>query len=207
MVGLFEQTVGPWGEWFISAGVIVSVLGAYLAWTLMAAEVAFIPARSNDMPRFLGRENASGTPITALIATSIGVQVLLAVTLLIKDSLNFMLDLCTSLALVPYLLAAAYALKLAWTGETYEDDPAGRRKNAVFATLASAYAIFLFVAAGLEFLLLSCLIYAPAVVLFVIARVERKARVFTPPELVLCVVICAGAVFALYQLLTGGIVV
>ena len=27
MVGLFEQTVGSWDEWFISAGVIVSVLG------------------------------------------------------------------------------------------------------------------------------------------------------------------------------------
>ena len=31
-----------------------------------------------------------------------------------------MLDLATSLALLPYLLAAAYALKLGLTGETYE---------------------------------------------------------------------------------------
>ena len=205
MVGLFEDTVGQWGEWFISAGVIVSVLGAYLAWTLMAAEVAFIPARSNDMPRFLGRENAAGTPITALIATTIGVQVLLAITLLIENSLDFMLDLCTSLALVPYFLAAAYALKLTATGETYEQDSRARRKNAIFASLATAYAIFLFIAAGLEFLLLSCLIYAPAVILFVIARRERRVRVFTAPELVLCVVICVGAAVALYQLLTGGI--
>lgn len=206
MVGLFEQTVGPWGEWFISAGVIVSVLGAYLAWTLMAAEVAYIPARSNDMPRFLARENAAGTPITALIATTVGVQVLLAVTLLVDDSLNFMLDLTTSLALVPYLLAAAYALKLTLSGETYEDDSSGRRKHLVFAGLASAYAVFLFFAAGLEFLLLSCLLYAPAAVLFVIARCERGLRVFAPAELALFVVIVAGAAIALYQLLTGGIV-
>jgi len=101
MVGLFEETVGPWGEWFVSAGVIVSVLGAYLAWTLMAAEVAYVPARSRDMPRFLARENRTGTPIAALVATSVGVQVLLALTMTVKDSLNFMLDLCTSLALVP----------------------------------------------------------------------------------------------------------
>lgn len=207
MVGLFEDTVGPWGEWFISAAVVVSVLGAYLAWTLMAAEVVFVPARSDDMPRFLGRENAVGTPITALVATTLGVQVLLAVTLLIDDSLNFMLDLCACLALVPYFLAAAYALKLTITGETYEHDPAARRRNAVVAVLATAYALFLFVAAGLQFLLLSCLIYAPAVVLFVIARRERGARVFTPPELILCLVICGGAVVALYHLLTGGIVV
>lgn len=208
MVGLFEQIVGPWGEWFISAGVIVSVLGAYLAWTLMAAEVAFIPARSNDMPRFFARENAAGTPITALVATTVGVTVLLAVTLLVDDSLNFMLDLTTSLALVPYLLAAAYALKLTLSGETYEAEDSGeRRRHLVFAAVASAYSIFLFFAAGLEFLLLSCLLYAPAAVLFVIARRERGLRVFTPAELALFVVIVVGAVIALYELLTGGIIV
>jgi len=74
MVGLFESVVGDWGEVFISAAVIVSVLGAYLAWTLMAAEVMYIPARNDDLPAFLGRENASGTPITALVVTSIAVQ-------------------------------------------------------------------------------------------------------------------------------------
>jgi len=206
MVGLFEETVGPWGEWFISAGVIVSVLGAYLAWTLMAAEVAFIPARSNDMPRFLGRENAAGTPITALVATTIGVQALLALTLFIDDSLNFMLDLSTCLALVPYLLAATYALKLALTAETYEDDDTDQRKHAIFAGVATAYAIFLFIAAGLQFLLLSCLIYAPAALLFVKARSERNLRLFSPTEIGLFVVICIGAVIALYELLTGGIV-
>lgn len=50
MVGVFESVVGDWGEVFISVAVIVSVLGAYLAWTLMAAEVMFIPARADDFP-------------------------------------------------------------------------------------------------------------------------------------------------------------
>lgn len=205
MVGLFESTVGPWGEWFISAGVIVSVLGAYLAWTLMAAEVMFVPARSDDMPAFLGRENAAGTPIAALVATTVGVQSLLALTLFIDDSLNFMLDLSTSLALVPYLLAALYALKLALSGESYDDEPGEQRKQAIIAGVATVYAIFLFIAAGLQFLLLSCLIYAPAVLLYVKARSERGQRIFTPTELGLFVVICLGALVALYELLTGGI--
>ena len=56
---------------------IVSVLGAYLAWTLMAAEVMYIPARADDFPEFLGQENEHGTPITALVVTSLGVQGLL----------------------------------------------------------------------------------------------------------------------------------
>ena len=103
MVGVFESVVGDWGEVFISVAVIVSVLGAYLAWTLMAAEVMYIPARNDDFPEFLGQENANGTPITALVVTSLGVQGLLALTLFVNDALNFMLDLATSLALLPVL--------------------------------------------------------------------------------------------------------
>ena len=62
MVGVFESVVGDWGEVFISVAVIVSVLGAYLAWTLMAAEVMYIPARNDDFPEFLGQENDARHP-------------------------------------------------------------------------------------------------------------------------------------------------
>jgi arginine:ornithine antiporter / lysine permease len=76
------------------------------------------------------------------------------VTLLLTDALNFMLDLCTSLALFPYFLAAAYALKVGLTGESYEDMAARtHRKEAIIAGIATAYTLFLFEAAGLKFLL------------------------------------------------------
>jgi amino acid transporter len=35
MAGVLESVVGEWGKAFVSVGLIVSVLGAYLAWTLM----------------------------------------------------------------------------------------------------------------------------------------------------------------------------
>ena len=53
MAGVMEAAVGSWGNVFVSLGLIVSVLGAYLAWTLMAAEVLFVAAKDDDMPRFL----------------------------------------------------------------------------------------------------------------------------------------------------------
>src|SRR6476659_7636194 len=67
MAAVLESIVGPWGSIFIRVGVIVSVLGAYLAWTLMAAEVLYIPAKTDDMPRFLARTNIHGARVSALI--------------------------------------------------------------------------------------------------------------------------------------------
>ena len=208
MVGLFESVVGDWGEVFISVAVIVSVLGAYLAWTLMAAEVMYIPARADDFPRFLGQENAHGTPITALVVTSLGVQALLALTLFVNDALNFMLDLSTSLALLPYFLAAAYALKIGLTGEAYEDvAPRIRRRETVFAGAATAYTLFLFDAAGVKFLLLSTVLLAPAALLYVKARSEHGRRLFTPAEVALLAVILTGGVVGAVGLWTGRITI
>ncbi|HDI6128518.1 TPA: amino acid permease, partial [Escherichia coli] len=44
MAGLMVEMMGPWGEIIIAAGLIVSVCGAYLSWTIMAAEVPFLAA-------------------------------------------------------------------------------------------------------------------------------------------------------------------
>lgn len=195
----------PTAKWVF---IIVSVLGAYLAWTLMAAEVMFIPSRNEDFPAFLGKENDNGTPITALVVTSLAVQALLALTLVVSDAPNFMLDLSTGLALVPYFLAAAYALKLGLTGESYEgENPRTRRKETDFAGVATAYTLFLFDAAGLKFLLLCTVILAPATLLYVKARSERGRRVFSATELALLAIILLGGILGVVGLWTGRIAI
>ena len=53
MAGVLESVVGPWGAVFVSVGLLVSVLGAYLAWALICAEVMFAAGKSKDMPQGL----------------------------------------------------------------------------------------------------------------------------------------------------------
>jgi arginine:ornithine antiporter / lysine permease len=204
MASVLESIVGPWGSVFIRIGVILSVLGAYLAWTLMAAEILYIPAKTDDMPKFLARENANGAPVTALIMAGGLVQLLLILLLFTSDALDFMLDLTSALALIPYLLAAGYALKLTITRETYED----RRSlvpDAVIAALATFYTLFLVYAAGWDHLLLSCILYAPGALLYWKARRERNLRLFTPAEAVLFGIILLGAIAGVVSLATGAI--
>lgn len=207
MAGVMQAAVGPWGAVFIGAGLIVSVLGAYLSWTLMAAEVLFVAAKDKDMPRFLARTNAKDVPSTALLMTSGLVQLFLLTTLLSDDAFTFSLKLASSLSLIPYFLAAAYALKLGVTGETYEGARRARRKELAVAALAVAYTVFLVFAAGAKFLLLSFVIYTPGTILFFLARSEQRKRVFTRAERVLFIVALAGAVVGVVALATGMITV
>jgi arginine:ornithine antiporter / lysine permease len=204
MAAVLESVVGPWGSVLIRVGVIVSVLGAYLAWTLMAAEILYLPARSADMPRFLARENSNGAPVNALIMAAGLVQLLLILLLFSNDALDFMLDLTAALALIPYLLAAGYALKLTITRETYSDGKS-LVPDMIITALATFYTLFLIYAAGWDHLLLSCILYAPGALLYWMARRQRGLRVFKPAEAVLFGVIVLGAIGGIYGLVGGSI--
>ncbi|WP_369244081.1 basic amino acid/polyamine antiporter [Streptomyces sp. R41] len=196
MAGVLESAVGTWGKVFVSVGLIISVLGAYLAWTLMAAEVLFVAAKDEDMPRFLGRSTAADVPVPALVMTTLLSQVVLVVTLFSDDAFNFALDLTSALTLIPFLLAAAFAVKIA---------RGSLGKDLVIAVLATVYTAFLIYAAGLKYILVSFIIYAPATVLFVMARREQDRRLFSPREHVILVVSIAGAVLGIVALALGWI--
>jgi arginine:ornithine antiporter/lysine permease len=207
MAGAMESVVGHWGLAFISVGVIVSVLGAYLAWTMMAAEVLFVAAKDKDMPSFLARTSERSAPVPALLMSSLLVQAALVVTLFSSDAFTFMLKLCSSLSLVPYLLAAAYALKLGARGETYDTQPRNRNKELFVAGLATFYTVFLLFAAGVGFLLLSLVIYTPGTILFVMSRREQHRKLFSPAELIILVIAVAGFVTGVVALATGAITI
>jgi arginine:ornithine antiporter/lysine permease len=159
------------------------------------------------MPKFLKRLNRAGVPIAALILTSLLIQIFLVVTLTSEDALNFMLDLCTSLSLVPYFLVAAYGFKLAITKETYESEAKARRSHTIIAGLATIYTVFLVYAAGLKFLLLSCVIYAPGTALYVKARRENNKPLFRRAEAVLCGTLIVGGVAGVIGLASGAITI
>ncbi|MFE7029780.1 basic amino acid/polyamine antiporter [Streptomyces sp. NPDC057621] len=198
MAGVLEEAVGTWGKVFVSVGLIVSVLGAYLAWTLMAAEVLFVAAKDEDMPRFLGRSTAADVPVPALLITTVLTQIVLVVTLFSDDAFNFALDLTSALTLIPFLLAAAFAVMVARSG-------GADRWDLPVAALATVYTAFLIYAAGLKYLLVSLIVYAPATILFVMARREQGRRLFSPRELVILAVSVAGAVVGVVALARGWI--
>jgi len=193
MGGVLDAAFGTWGKVLVSVGLIVSVLGAYLAWTLMAAEVLYVAARDDDMPRFLGRTRGADVPFNSLLLTTILIQIVLIVTYFSEDAFNFALDLTSALSLVPFLLAAAYAVKL------------GRGRALTIPLIATAYTLFLLFAAGLKFVLVSFILYAPATILFVMARREQGRQLFSPRELVILAVSVAGAVVGIVALAAGWI--
>ena len=158
------------------------------------------------MPAVFARENANKVPSVALWATNIVVQVIVITTFWSRDAFALMLNLTSVMNLIPFLLVAAYGLQLSSRGETYEVRPQERRRDQVITAIATIYTAFLLFAAGLKFILLSAVLYAPGTALYFWARREQGKPVFIRPwDWVIFVLAVIGAVIGIYQLATGAI--
>ncbi len=206
MAGVLQHVVGTWGAVFVSVGLMVSVLGAYLAWTLLAAEALHASSKAGLTPKAFSHENHREVPSTALWVTNLLVQAFLILTLFAESAFDMVLEMTSSMTLVPYFLVAAYALKLALTGDTYEADPRAVRKRAlIVACVAVVYTGFMLYAGGLAYVLLACILFAPGTILYAIARRERRSRWFNRGEVLVAAAIVLGAVAGIVGLVSGRI--
>jgi arginine:ornithine antiporter/lysine permease len=205
LAGVMRAIVGPWGAVFVSIGLIIAVLGNFLAWALLAAEVLHSAAGNDTMPTALARETENQAPAAALWLTSSVVQVFLIVSWFAEYAFVLALKMTGAVMLIPYLLVAAYGLKLASRGETYSGEPRARARDLVRSAIATVYAAGMIYAGGAKYLLLSALIFAPGTLLFVRTRRERKERVFSGAERLIFAATALAALVALYGLATGAL--
>lgn len=193
MAGLMERLLGHWGDAVIAVGLIISVCGAYLSWTIMAAEVPFLAAQQGAFPRSIARQNRHNAPAASLWLTNGSVQVCLILIAVTGADYNTLLTIASEMILVPYLLVGLYLVKVV----------RGQHKPLALLTGlgASAYGLWLLYASGPLHLLLSVVLYAPGLLLFLYAR--RGGRGDQPLfalERIAIVLLIAASLPALWQL-------
>jgi len=193
MAGLMQHLLGHWGNTVIAVGLIISVCGAYLSWTIMAAEVPFLAAQQGAFPRSIARQNRHNSPAASLWLTNGSVQVCLILIAVTGADYNTLLTIASEMILVPYLLVGLYLIKVV----------RGQKNPLALAVGlgASAYGFWLLYASGPLHLLLSVVLYAPGLLLFLYARRgARGNRVLSQLERIAIGLLIAAALPAMWQL-------
>jgi arginine:ornithine antiporter/lysine permease len=116
MAGVLEAAVGGWGAALINLGLIVSVGGAFLAWTLLCAEIPYVCGKDGTFPKWFAGENAAGSPVNSLWVTNGLIQLFLLVSYFSQNAYHFFYFIASVAILPPYVFSGAYALKLAHLG-------------------------------------------------------------------------------------------
>ncbi|PQD95230.1 arginine-ornithine antiporter [Pradoshia eiseniae] len=203
MAYIFEEIVGPWGATFINLGLIISVLGAWLGWTLLASEIPYLAGKEKLFPSWFAKVNKNGAPANSLWLTNGLIQVFLLTFLVSEQAYNFAFSLASSAILIPYAFTAFYQLKY-----SIQDKAADRAKNLFVGIVASVYAIWMVYAAGVGYLLLTMLLYAPGIAIYYLVQKEANVKqVFTKTDLAISAALIVFAVAAIYGLVTGAITI
>ena len=170
--GILAHIYGENSGNIVRAAVVVSVLGALLAWTLLASNMFYLAAEDKTMPKSFTKVNNKNVPINGLIVSSIAAQVFIILAYFTNAVYLAMIQLATSLVLLPYLLSAMFALKLIITERKID------RLSLLKGILAVLYGVWLVYSGGMKFLALSSLLYLIGSVFYFIARKEQFKPLF-----------------------------
>lgn len=193
---VLEHLVGKWGASLINAGVIIALLGSWLSWTIMVAEVPHVAAKDGVFPRVFAKENKHESPYISLILTSICMQATMLVVLFANDAWLFLLDITGVMILYPYFVSTIYLSKLCIKGRYPLDQPVSRNMALFAGGFAAVYAVWLLYAATPKFLLLSSIFFALGISVFWKAKREEGKQLFVGWEKAGAVVLVGIAVAA-----------
>lgn len=167
---VLEHIFGRPGLIIVGLGLIISVGGAFLSWTLLASEAPYISAKEGMFPARYGEQSQSGCPTRSLMLTNLVVQVSLIAVIFVGGTYDSLLAIASEMILVPYLLVGAYALKLGLEEKA--------RGTALIGFLATVYGLWLLYASGLEHLLMSSLLYLLGLGFYIRAKHENNKAWF-----------------------------
>jgi arginine:ornithine antiporter/lysine permease len=202
MASLLKSVVGPWGAALVNIGVIISIAGAWLAWTMFAFELPYQAALRSTFPAVFTKENKKGVPYVALLVTNILVQIFIFTFLISDSAYNFAFSLSTTTILIPYALTAFYQLKYSLQEKK---GTSHKTLNIIVGIVSSIYAIWLVYAAGLQYLLLTVVVYAPGLLVYIWTCLRNKKKIFTWWELLIAVALVIACIYAINQIITGKI--
>ena len=188
---IFERVVGPWGGAFISAGLIISIFGAWLSYTILASEAMCGMAQMKLLPSMFSRLNTYSAPTACLFTTGVMIQILSIIMLFSEEAYQFAYSLCTASIVISWTLAAAYMIKI---GRSRDRVAGVTGRDVALAVFAVAFLVVAITLSGIEQLMLCCIAYVPGIAFYIMARREQNERVFTPLERVVAAAICAIAV-------------
>ncbi len=206
MAGVMQEVVGPWGAILINGGVALSLVGSLLGYTVLSCESPYEAATQGVFIKAFAKTNKNGAPIVTLIVTNVIVEFFLIVMTFNNGTYQFFYKISAGMILLPYLLSAAYLLKLTFKEpEVFADKIHGHIK--LWRTLAFVgvlYSFLLGYVSGPIGLTIMSFLYAPGILVYMKGKKERGERCFeTKTDKIIVAVILIATVVSLYLVISG----
>lgn len=209
MAGILEAVIGPAGAAIVNIGVILSLAGALLGWTILAADCPYSAAKQGVFMNVFARSNRNGSPSFSLYLTNGLVQLFLIVIYFSASTYQVFYTFSTTMIMIPYFLSALYYLKVTLRGEGFSraGDKGGSLAPArFFALVGSLYGVWMLYSSGLTLTFIASILYAPGIIVYALGKREKGEKVFARTyEAVIAAALVLLALIAVVMIASGRI--
>lgn len=180
---ILRDSIGDWAYWFVICAVIISLLGGWVAWTLVVAQVPYEASLVGILPRSFKRLNRHEMPAFGLFASSIAMEIFLLMVVMADDMYLTALRI-TGLMIIPcYFFTGLFLLKKAGSWPV--------RTMAVVITL---FCLWMAYAGGLKDMMMTSVFYIFGTGFYIKARKENsQTPIFTGGEKIALTLLGAAA--------------
>ncbi|UZJ57988.1 basic amino acid/polyamine antiporter [Pseudomonas sp. KU26590] len=205
MAAILGSVVGKWGEYFINAGVLISVLACWLVWTMLVAELPWAAAKDGTFPKAFAVTNKKGSASVSLWVSTAVMQAVMILMFFSHDAWNVMLSITGVMILPAYIGATGFLWRVMVRGHYPANARIGKITAWVSSVLGTVYGFWLVYAAGLEYMIAGAMFFALGNLVFIWARKEHAPTepVFNTIEMIVAAVLLTLGVLAIWMLFSG----
>lgn len=207
MAGILSSVVGEWGAMLVNIGVILSLAGALLGWTILAADCPFSAAQQGVFMKAFAKSNKHGSPAFSLFATNGIVQLFIIIIYFNSSTYQIFYTMSTTMIMIPYLFSALYYEQITRKRIGFENST--KKEYAIartFAIIGSVYGIWMLYSSGLHQLLITSVLYALGIIIYAKGKKEKGRPVFEAKyEMVIAAGIVIAAVVSIVLIANGTI--
>ncbi len=202
---VLRDLCGDWAYYFVIISVIVSLLGGWLAWTLVCAEVPYEAATVQIFPRSFLKLNRHGMPAFGLFVSSVVMQSFLILVLMADDVYMTALAITGMMVLPAYLSGGMYLWKVTYhPDEIRSHEPSRLLRYRITGVLCTLYCLWMIYAGGLGLFLFTSVFYLAGLGFYLKVRNERRKEGtvrFTRADRITLLLLIVGLLGAVYQVI------
>ncbi len=191
---ILRETCGEWAYWFVISAVIISLLGGWVAWTLVVAQVPYEASIVKILPKAFSKVNKHNMPTFGLIASSIVMDLFLLLVVMADDVYLAALHI-TGLMIIPgYFFTGLFLIK-----------KADNWRIMAIAIITTIFCIWMAYSGGLLNMFLTSIFYLLGTWFYVKTHREREAPgtpLFTSTEKWCFIILCIASLISAYILIS-----
>lgn len=203
---LLESVVGKWGVVFVAICTVLAVIGGWIAWSLVCAQVPFTASKLGLFPRIFGKENNKGTPTVSLLVSSIIMQIFIFVVISASHVYLAAIEITSIMVLPAYLFTPIYLYLLIRKGKLTFTGKFQKISYIITSAIAIIFCLWMITSSNLNLHILTFIFYILGFGVYFIARRENKERgepYLKKWEWILALIMTVVAIYSIIILLDG----